>query len=116
MAETNARTCNLCGNRSCPFPSDQDYSRQRQVGGAEWIVNRPCWVPIAGNVGKIHDRQGNFTQRKGGLQVVVDAIHVGILGRRGMVGVLRYSPRHWGLAHRMAARLKLRTFGPFIWG
>ncbi|MGE5527787.1 MAG: hypothetical protein ACM3X6_01410 [Patescibacteria group bacterium] len=49
-----------------------------------------------------------------GMQIVVDAVHIGLHTRRGMVGILRYQPRNWGWARRFVSSLGLRTFGPFV--
>lgn len=62
----NARLCRHCNTQPCPYPNDEDFRLQREAGGQEWLEAKPCWTPIPGNIGKVHDEKGNFLDEQGG--------------------------------------------------
>lgn len=58
----NARLCKFCSTTPCPYHSEEDFARQADAGGQEWLETKPCWSPFPGNVGVIHDKDGEFLE------------------------------------------------------
>lgn len=61
----NARKCQWCNTHPCPYPSDDDFRRQWEHGGREWLETMPCWTPFPENIGTLHDENGQLIQEQG---------------------------------------------------
>ncbi len=44
-AHPSDKTCNLCGNAECPYPTDAEF-RQKAESTPRWQNNKDCWMPI----------------------------------------------------------------------
>jgi|GEM_PF-5745612 hypothetical protein len=56
----NARKCRWCATWPCPYPDDEAFRRQVELGGKEWLEQKPCWTPIRENIGIIYDESGRL--------------------------------------------------------
>lgn len=58
----DAKKCRWCATYPCPYPTNKDFLKQYEHGGQKWLKEKPCWTPIAANIGKLYTEDGQLLQ------------------------------------------------------